>query len=356
MKAMRRTILALGVTGLLFVAGCQTKGPQFNPRETSAVRLTNMTEVSISNQFDPAWLKVPTNLFTLGPGDAIDVEILGAEAYRQPVVVGPDGKVYFYLLPGVDVWGLTLEETKAVLERELSTFVKETGQVSISLLSVQSKRVWALGRLGAPGLYSMSTPMTLLELLSRAGGIVATGTTGSVESLADLRHSFLIRHGRLMPVDFYQLMHEGNISQNIYLQADDFVFVPSSSAREVYVLGAVVQPRPVPCTDMITLLGAIATAGGPIPGAYQSHVAIVRGSLSKPRIAVVNYRDILRGKATDVLLEPRDIVFVPVSPWSFLDRYATYAVETFVRTVAANAGARTIDASAKPVSPSVPLN
>lgn len=356
MKSIQRTILVFSATGLIVLSGCQTKGPRFNPRDTSAVPLTNMTEVSISNPFDPSWLKTPTNLFTLGPGDAIDVEILGAEVYRQPVVVGPDGKIYFYLLRGLDVWGLTLAETKALLERELAVFVKDSGQISISLQNVQSKRVWALGRLATPGLYSMSTPMTLLELLSRAGGIAAMSSTGSVESLADLRHSFIIRQGRLMPIDFYQLMHEGNISQNIYLQPDDFVYVPSSSAREVYVLGAVTRPSPVPCSDLMTLVAAISSVGGTVPGAYQSHVAIVRGSLSKPRIAVVNYRDILRGKATDILLEPRDIVYVPVSPWSFLDRYATYAVETFVRTVAANAGARTVDASAAPVSPSVPVN
>ena len=34
------------------------------------------------------------------------------------VTVGPDGKIYYYLLPGVDVWGLTLPEARDRLERE----------------------------------------------------------------------------------------------------------------------------------------------------------------------------------------------------------------------------------------------
>ena len=61
-------------------------------------------------------------------------------------------------------------------------------------------------------------------------------------------------------------------------------------------------------------MAAIATAGGPVKDSYLSQVAIVRGSLSKPQIAVVNFEDILKGKASDIVLEPRDIVYVPLSP------------------------------------------
>jgi protein involved in polysaccharide export with SLBB domain len=197
--------------------------------------------------------------------------------------------------------------------------------------------------------------MTLLELLSRAGGVPTSGAAGSVEGLADLRHSFLIRKGQFVPVDFYRLMHEGNLSQNIFLQPDDFVYVPPSTSREIYVLGAVLQPHAIPYAgDMMTLVSAMAAVGGPRPEAYQSHVAVVRGSLTRPMIAVVNYRDIVRGKAPDVRLEPRDIVYVPNSPYDVLERYARYITDSFVRTVAVNAGYRIYD-TGQSVTPSVPI-
>jgi protein involved in polysaccharide export with SLBB domain len=169
--------------------------------------------------------------------------------------------------------------------------------------------------------------------------------------LADLRHSFVMRQGQFLPVDFSRLLREGDTSQNIYLQPDDFVYVPSASAQQVYVMGAVRSPRSVPYTDGMTLVSAMASATGAatvdwfVPGnygvmadAYLSHVAIVRGSLSEPQMSVVDYGAIIKGKARDVLLEPGDIVYVPNAPYATLKRYLNTIVGTFITTVAANEG------------------
>ena len=162
-----------------------------------------------------------------------------------------------------------------------------------------------------------------------------------------------MRQGQFLPVDFYRLLREGDTSQNIYLQPDDFVYVPSALAQQVYVLGAVAFPRTVPYTEGMTLVSAMANAAGATtvdwftPGtygvvadAYLSHVAIVRGSLSEPQMAVVDYGAIIKGRARDVLLEPGDIVYVPNSPFSTLKRYLNTIVNTFITTVAANEGIR----------------
>ena len=172
---MKRTglllLLALTVASLL---GCHTAtGPRFDARAASQaklVALTNLTSVPATNLLNPVWLKAPTNRFTLGPGDRLEVEILGDTTTRGTNAVGPDGKIYYYLLPGLDVWGLTLPETRELLERELTKYVREQPQVAVSLLGVESQRVWLLGRLNTPGIYPMGAPMTLLEALSLAGG------------------------------------------------------------------------------------------------------------------------------------------------------------------------------------------
>src|SRR5205085_11724104 len=135
------------------------------------------------------------------------------------------------------------------------------------------------------------------------------------EELADLPHSFLIRQGRILPVNFQRLLNEGDLGQNVYLQPDDFVYLPAARAREVYVLGAVAQPRPVPYTEGLTVAAAVASAYGTVKGAYMGHVAVVRGSLSEPEIAIVDYAGVIRGRAPDMALEPHDIVYVPFSPY-----------------------------------------
>jgi polysaccharide export outer membrane protein len=319
-----------------------------------------------AHPLDPALLQRPTGDFTLGPGDELEIELLGDPATHERTHIGPDGKIYFYILPGLDVWGLTVPQTRDLIAQEMQKYVREQQQVAVTLRTVESKRIWLLGRLNNPGVYAMTGPMTLLEAISLAGGpasasayatfanVSSTGLKGgNTGEAADLSRSFVMRHGRLLPVDLDRLLHEGDLSQNIYLQSDDFIYLPSAVTEEVHVLGAVTQPRAVNFVNQLSLAEAIANAGGTIKDAYLSHVAIVRGSLTAPQIAIIDYNAVVHGEAPDVQLEPRDIVYVPFTPYRTLERYANLILDTFVRTVGVNEGARAVSSAAGPVGVNV---
>ncbi len=347
----RRIWVGWGLAVLVAVgAGCRT-GPRFDPR-ARVKPVEGLTAVALTNQLNPEWLRPPTALYTLGPGDVIGIEIMGESASRSTAIVGPDGRIYFHLLPGMDVWGLTLAQTKAKLETGLKQYLRDQPQVVVTLQGVGSRHVWLLGRLAKPGVYPLITPLTVLEAIATAGG--ALTVPGTTEDLADLRHSFIIRHGQPLVVDLERLLHDGDMSQNIYLQPDDFLYLKSAESRDVYVLGAVGRGGPVPYRRDLSLLAAIATAGGTIQDAYRTHVVILRGSLTKPEIAIVNYHAIEKGKATDVLLEPRDIVYVPYSPFRTLYRYANMAMQSFVGAIAFNEAAHAVSPGAAPVGAFVP--
>ncbi len=340
------TAMALAAFAL---PACKSTPPHFTPvAKFSAPPANSFTNVTLDRSLDASLTQTPTQPFTLGPGDRLEIEIIGEPPSRTTTVVGPDGKIYFNLLPGVDVWGLTLAQAKAKLEQGLSKFVREQPQVSLVLREVQSRRIWILGRVQTPGIYTMPGPMTLLDAVSAAGGTMALSSyrdqeaAGISEELADLRRSFVLRGGKLLPVDFERLLKKGDMSQNIYLQPDDFIYFPGTIARDVYVLGAVQQPKPVAFREGLTAAGAIAGAYGTLPGAYLEHVAVLRGSLSQPQIAIVNYRKVIRGEAQDVALQPRDIVFVPLSPYRYITRYAEMILNTFVSASAINAGSQIV--------------
>jgi protein involved in polysaccharide export with SLBB domain len=259
-------------------------------------------------------------------------------------LVCPDGKIYFNVLNGVDVWGRTLNEAKLLIETQLANQVRNEPKVSVTLREVESKRVWLLGRVQSPGVYALHGPTTLLEGIAGAGGTLSLigqrdiPLSTAVDELADLPRSFVIRKGQLLPVDFDRLMNRGDLSQNIYLEPDDFVYLPPATAKDVYVIGAVAQPRSVSYTDTLTLAGAIASCYGTIHDAYVSHTAIVRGSLSNPEITIVNFNDVQRGRARDVALQPHDIIYVPYSPYRYVEKYAQIILNTFAASVAINAG------------------
>jgi protein involved in polysaccharide export with SLBB domain len=378
-----KTALIFSFSALL-LAGCASKGSKpatFTTVPTAgspsnysslgnpgALAVTNVSGEVVRTPLTPEMLQPTSIPFTLGPGDSIEIEIIGNATSRMITPVGLDGKIYYNLLSGLDVWGLTLEQTRELLEKELAKYV--TGpQVGLTLRLVGSKHVWVLGRLNRPGIYPLTGSMTLLESLAQAGGTARSASQVTSQDLADLRHSFVVRQGQFLPVDFYRLLRGGDMSQNIYLQPDDFVYVPSSLVNEVYVLGAVRNPRAVAYQEPMSLISAIAGSDGPerlqwisgadngpfMKDAYLSHVAIIRGSLAEPQIAVVDCNAIMKGRAPDVRLDPGDIIFVPNSPFTTIKRYANLIVNTFVTTIAANEGIRAGGQNA-PVNVSVPVN
>jgi protein involved in polysaccharide export with SLBB domain len=295
------------------------------------------TTVSAPQALPSELLQAPTEAYVLGPGDKLDIEIVGEKDSRTDTFVTPDGKLYYNLLPGLDVAGLSTQQVKLQLEEKLIQYYRHP-QVSVTLLEAVSQRVWVLGRLNQPGIYPLKRPLRVLDAISLAGGLFTSRFTGTTEELADLAHSFIVRRGERLPVDFQRLIRDGDLNQNIYLKAEDFIYLPSALTNEVYVLGAVSEPRPVGFMNEMNLVAVFSRGLGLRPDADLSRVSIIRGSLTDPKIAIVNAQDILNGKAANLRMQPGDIVYVPgagqISPSSILHD----AVNTFVRVVSANEG------------------
>lgn len=367
----RRALLA-SVAAAVLLTGCQGTRLQRNPQPTLAAMPSTFVPRPVNDlpPLDPTLLQPARTEYRLGPGDVLDIEIVGEITSRTRTVVGPDGKVYFHILPGLDVWGLTMAQARQGLAREMRRYVREDPPLSLTLVSAQSQRVWVLGRLNKPGIYPLSGPMTLIEAISAAGGpapasAVATrggGTmsmaspSGASEDAADLGRAFVIRDGRHLRINFERLLRDGDLSQNIYLQPDDFVYLPSATRGSVHVLGAVNNPRAVEYTGRMTLAQAVAQAGGThVREAHTSHVHLVRGSLAEPKVAVIDLTKIVKGTEHDILLEPNDIVYVPHSPYRVGTRLLHTILDTFVRVVGVNEGARAVSDRAAPVGVNVPL-
>jgi len=328
-------------------------GKKFNPRAKTGA--ADFHTVDIGSKIPADYLKPSKEAFRLGAGDKLEIEILDIANTRQICNVMPDGYLYFHTVPGLKVEGMTIPDLKKQLETSLRDLYRSP-QVSVILRGVSSQRVWILGRVNTPGLYPLDNPMTVIEAISRAGGLFSSRFSGTTEELADLHHSFLVRHGEFVPVDFYALLRDGDLSQNIYLENGDYIYLPSALSQEVYIMGAVQQPKAVGYMDKTTLVSAIADAKGLLPTAYAQHIVIIRGSLSTPSVAVVNLNDILGGKTTDIALQPRDIVWVPLGPMDRVETYAKMIINTFTRTVAANEGAHAAAKNASPIQPNLTIN
>ena len=364
-RTIRPLLGALVFTACAFsFAGCESYPQPIARAGTplAPVAAFAITQTAPVAALDAALLQPGEAVYRLGPGDQLEIEVMGDPSTRASVTVGPDGKIYYYMLPGLDVWGLTLTEVRARIGEELKKFIREKSVVSITLRVVASQRVWVLGRVNSPGIYTLTGPTTLLDAVAQAGGLSSSAVSpalaasvgidspvGNASDAADLSRSFIIRQGRVLPVDFQQLLRDGSLAHNIYLQPDDFIFLPSMRTPQVHVLGAVIQPHSERMTGSLTVVQAIALSGGSEREAFLSNVAILRGSLAQPQIAIVPVDRILRGLAPDVRLEPGDIVYVPYTPQRVLSRYVNLILDTFARTVGVNAGVRTISGDTAPI-------
>jgi protein involved in polysaccharide export with SLBB domain len=326
------------------------------------------TPAAITNRIDKALLVASTEPYRLGPGDIIDIEVIGEAKSQVVLAVGPDGKIYYSLLPGTQVWGLSLAEARTTLQRELAKYTRAMPELVINLRGVASKRMWLLGAVPSPGVYTLAAPTTLLDALLASGGgskggegdetanllRMASQRNDRLDGATDLSRSFVLRNGKRLPVDFDRLLRQGDLSQNIYLEPDDFVFVRPADLPNVYILGAV-GAQIVPYSRDLTLAGAVISAGGTLKYSMPSRIAIVRGGLTQPMIAEVDYQAIVTGKAKNVRLEPGDIIYVPYSPLRRVAQLAEDILDQFVRTVAVNEGTRLINRDSGPVGIAAPF-
>ena len=92
------------------------------------------------------------------------------------------------------------------------------------------------------------------------------------------------------------------------------VFVKEAHSRKVFVLGRVKRPGPYPFVDGMTIVEAIALAGGVESDGQLNRTRITRRSNGEEINLTVQVSSIAIGRMPNVKLHPDDIVFVPKSP------------------------------------------
>lgn len=295
--------------------------------------------IKLNRSLDRSLLQAPAGAYRIGPGDELDIEVAEMRDTRARTKVMPDGMLYYDVAPGIDAKGRTIAEISALLSKALENdYVSPV--VTVNVAKADSQRFWMLGQVQRPGAYPIAKPTTLIAALSAGGGLLNSSDAGEIANpeAADLERAILIRNGDLVPVDFERLVRQGDMSQNVYVRGGDYIFVPSLTPRSFYVLGHVARPGPVYFERGATLVSAVAAAGGPQPDAIVTKALILRGGTLHPQVAVVNLRAVMRGQEPDLKLEGGDIVWVPRSPWTKLEKYVEAVLVTAAQAVAVQEG------------------
>jgi len=273
--------------------------------------------------------------FTLGPGDVMRISLYGSPEFtKADVTVAPDGRVAFLEAQDVMATGLTIDEFRQALDKALGEF-RRAPRTMVSPVNFHSKRYYVLGKVNQRGVYSLEQSTTVLEAIAQAKGFEVGLRERDSFDLVDLQRSFLMREGKRMPINFERMFLDGDLTQNVTLAPDDYLYFPPTSLKEVHVLGDVAYPGSVTYTPKLGLIGAITMRAGFLDKAYKSRVLVVRGGLDNPQTFVVNCNDILNGKTPDFQLEPKDIVYVYLRPWYRAEEVLDLAITAFLQSIVA---------------------
>jgi protein involved in polysaccharide export with SLBB domain len=268
---------------------------------------------------------------TLGPGDVLNFSLFDAtDTSRENVAVGPDGRITYLHAQNIMATGMTIDELRAKMDEELAKYYRNPRTI-ITPAAIRSKRYYVLGAVTQKGVFVLDRPTSVIEAVAKAGGLETGIYDRSTVEQADLTHSFLVRKGEKLSVDFEKLFQEGDLTQNVALEPDDYLYFPSSSLNEIYVLGEVLAPGPLGYKANSSIIGAIAERGGFSPRAYQGRVLVVRGSLNKPETFVIDAKDMLKAKTLNFKLQPHDIVYVAARPWIKAEELLDSATQSFVQ-------------------------
>jgi len=335
---MKKTMLLLAGLGLVLASDvARAQSETTPPTKTIKAASTNRNfSAVVSPTMRAAWQKH----LTLGPGDILNFSLFEQpDTLQRDVVIGPDGRVSFLQAVDVLATGLTVDELRAKFDTELGKFYRSPRTI-ITPAQYRSKKYYMLGTVQNAGPYQLDRPVTMIEAIARAGGLQTGLFDQNTVELTDLSHSFVIRGGRRLNVDLEALFQNGDLSQNIALEPDDYLYFPSASANAIFVVGAVISQGVVAYTANASVISAITARGGYVEKAYQSHVLVVRGSLNKPETFVVDTKAILAGEQPDFRLQPKDIVYVSRRPWAraeeILDGAATAFIQAAIVTATGN--------------------
>ena len=337
-NCLRRWIACL----LLLAPGsCLLPAAESDSPPKAALAPAGGTNLSLSVPA-PTKLAAWQQRLTLGPGDVINLSLFDMpESARVEVPIGPDGRVSFLQARDITAAGLTIDELRAKLDEALSKYYQNPRTI-ITPVAFHSKKYYVLGAVVAKGVYTFDRPLSVIEALARAGG-VETGLYGrDTVELADLAHSFLVRNGQRVPVDFERLFQHGDLSQNVPLEPEDFLYFTPAGANEIYVLGQVASPGVAAFLPRTSAMSVIAARGGFTPEAYRGRVLVIRGSVTHPETFVVDAAAILSAKKPDFKLQAKDIVYVGTSPWVKAEEVLDTAVTAFVQGFVVNTTSRKV--------------
>jgi len=158
--------------------------------------------------------------YKIGPQDVVRIDVWKEPEISRTIPVRPDGKVSLPLLNDVQAAGLTAIQLSNAIRNGLTKYLNNP-QVTVTVMEINSRRVYITGEVNRPGALPLLPNMTVLQALSSGGGFT---------QFAKLKNIYVLRSedGKQikLPFNYREVVKGKNQEQNILLLPGDVIVVP----------------------------------------------------------------------------------------------------------------------------------
>jgi polysaccharide export outer membrane protein len=159
---------------------------------------------------------VDAHSYKVGPGDVLNIKVWDEDKFSGPVTVQQNGGITLPLVGDINTSGMTPVEIQDAVAKSLTKYVTKP-LVTVTVQEVGSKKYYLDGLANHPGEYTLSVPTTILEAISKAGGL---------QDFANAKKIYVLRGTEKLPFNFKDVLRGKHMEQNIQLQSGDHVVVP----------------------------------------------------------------------------------------------------------------------------------
>ncbi|HVS92097.1 MAG TPA: SLBB domain-containing protein [Mucilaginibacter sp.] len=229
-------------------------------------------------------IATPVN-YTIGPNDQLNINVYGRSVANWKLTVSPEGNINIPSVGLVNVAGKTIEQATDLIKRRLAAnnyAINNGTSVQVSLGNIRSIKVIMVGEVIKPGTYTLPSLATVFNALYSAGGPSDNGSFRQIEIIRDNR---VIRK-----MDIYDFLLKGDQKDNIRLQDQDIIRVPTYKVR-VEMAGEVKRPALYEVLPGETLQDVIRFAGGFSDQAYTELIKVTQIYNNEKRLTDVSSDD-----------------------------------------------------------------
>lgn len=186
------------------------------------VSCAHVEEPAVKAEEYPARATDPRSVYTVGVGDVLSVRLReGVKLSEFDATVMSTGTIVISFIE-VEAAGHTIDEIREKAREELSKYIRD---FSVDLIAREwrERKIYVLGEVENPGVYTFAAGMTTLQALALAGGYKNTAVLSDMRVIrGDLDNPELIR------VDLKGAA-TGKGSQDVLLAQNDVIYVPRSA-------------------------------------------------------------------------------------------------------------------------------